>query len=126
LRIRLPRWQRNRLWDEVLRELEERGRAISEERQARHAELRAEAKQREAAVGALRRDFNDLRRDYGRDTDGIADHWPGWLAWRVLVLVAVFYAAARLSGAVSIRWTPTHGPTSGGSDEAPNRLCTRW
>jgi hypothetical protein len=30
-------------------------------------------------------------------------HWLGWLPWRPLVLLVVFYYAARLSGAFSMR-----------------------
>jgi hypothetical protein len=32
--------------------------------------------------------------------DGIAAHWPGWLPWRLLVVVAAFDVAASLSGAL--------------------------
>lgn len=35
--------------------------------------------------------------------DGVVDHWRGWLPWRLLVLMAAFYAAARLSGVFPVR-----------------------
>jgi hypothetical protein len=113
----------NGLLDEVIREPQDRKRAILEERQESRAELRAEAERREAAVGALREAFIGLEGVTTGGTrlrwegvpvllvgvafttwpDGVAEHWPGWLPWRVLVLLAAFYAAARLSGALSTR-----------------------
>jgi hypothetical protein len=113
----------NELLDEVVREPQERERAISEERQARRAELRAETQNREASVGALRQEFHCLREATTGGTrlrwegvplllvgvafttwpDAIADHWPAWLPWRPLVLLVISYAAARLSGALSGR-----------------------
>jgi hypothetical protein len=113
----------NRLREDVEREVDERERAVTEERQARQRELRAEAARLDAAVDALRKELDDLREVTTGGTrlrwegvpvllvgvafttwpDGIAKHWPSWLPWRVLVLVAAFYAAARLSGALSTR-----------------------
>lgn len=113
----------NRLREDLEAELRERERAISEEREARRAELQAEAARLDASVDALRWEFIGLQEVTTGGTrlrwegvpvllvgvafttwpDGIAEHWPGWLPWRVLVLVAAFYAAARLSGALSTR-----------------------
>jgi hypothetical protein len=51
----------NRLREEVIREPQERERAISAERKARREELRAEAEQLGARLGALRQEFEDHR-----------------------------------------------------------------
>jgi hypothetical protein len=110
----------NRLRDDIEAERNERRRAISEERQARQRELRAETQQRQAAADALGQEFQELQEvttggvrlrwegvpfllvGVGFTTwpDGIAAHWPGWLPWRLLVVVAAFYVAASLSGAL--------------------------
>jgi hypothetical protein len=110
----------NRLRDDVEAERNERRRAISEERQARQRELRAETQQRQAAADALGQEFQELQEvttggvrlrwegvpfllvGVGFTTwpDGIAAHWPGWLPWRLLVVVAAFDVAASLSGAL--------------------------
>jgi hypothetical protein len=86
----------NRLRDDVEAERNERRRAISEERQARLRELRAETQQRQAAADALGQEFQELQEvttggvrlrwegvpfllvGVGFTTwpDGIAAHWP--------------------------------------------------
>jgi hypothetical protein len=109
----------NRLLDEVVRESEERGRAILEERQARQAELRAEAQRLDAAVDELRQAFiglNEMTTEVRLRWEGVPflvigilfttwpenfAHWLGWLPWRPLVLLVAFYYAARLFGVFS-------------------------
>jgi hypothetical protein len=113
----------NWLRDDLEAELNERNRAISEERRARQRELQAEAGRLERLIAEALREANDLREvttggvrlrwegvpvlligvAFTTWPDGIADGWPGWLPWRVLVLVAAFYAAARLTGLLSMR-----------------------
>jgi hypothetical protein len=113
----------NRLREDIEREVDERERAISEERRVRQQELRAEARNREAGVGELRQELDRLREvttggvrlrwegvplllvgvAFTTWPAGIAAQWPDWLPWRVLVVVTAFYAAARLSGALSTR-----------------------
>lgn len=112
----------NRLLDAVMEESEERARAILEERQERQRELQAEAQRLDASVATLRQELHDLREVttggirlrwegvpllvvglvFTTWPDGVA-HWLGWLPWRLLVVVAGFYVAARLSGVFSQR-----------------------
>jgi hypothetical protein len=109
----------NRLRDDLEAERNERNRAISEERQARRAELQGEVERREAAVDQLRQAFmglEEMTTEVRLRWEGVPflvigilfttwpenfAHWLGWLPWRPLVLLVIFYYAARLSGVFS-------------------------
>jgi hypothetical protein len=107
----------NRLREEVLREPQERERAIAAERQARQTELRALADRLEAVADGLRHDFEELKETTTGGTrlrlegvpvllagivfttwpEGVAGWLPSWPPLRVVVLFMGAYILARLT-----------------------------
>jgi hypothetical protein len=116
----------NRLREEVVREPQERERAIAAERQARQAELRALADRLEAVADDLRREFEGLRETttggirlrlegvpvllagimFTTWPDGIATALPSWPPLRVVLLFMGIYILARLTWRW---WVPANG-----------------
>jgi hypothetical protein len=116
----------NRLREEVVREPQERERAIAAERQARQAELRALADRLEAVADDLRREFKELRETttggirlrlegvplllvgivFTTWPDGVAGWLPSWPPLRVVVLFLGAYILARLTWRW---WLPGNG-----------------
>jgi hypothetical protein len=107
----------NRLREEVLREPQERERAIAAERQAREKELRALADRLEAVAQDLRHEFEKLKDTTTGGTrlrlegvpvllagivfttwpDGVAGWLPSWPPLRVVVAFIGAYILARLT-----------------------------
>jgi hypothetical protein len=107
----------NRLRDEVMREPQERERAIAAERQAREKELRALADRLEAVAQDLRHEFEKLKETTTGGTrlrlegvpvllvgivfttwpDEVASALPSWPPLRVVVLFLGAYILARLT-----------------------------
>jgi hypothetical protein len=118
----------NRLREEVVREPQERERAIAAEREARQKEQRALADRLEAVADDLRHEFEKLRETTTGGTrlrlegvplllvgivfttwpDGVASALPSWPPLRVVVLFLGAYILARLTW----RWwlPPRDGP----------------
>lgn len=113
----------NRLREEVIREPQERERAITAERQARHAELRAEAERLERQVTANHQEVEGLREattgDLGLKAESVvflvlgivlttwselfADWLPAWPPFRVAMLFLGAYLLGRVSWALWLR-----------------------
>ena len=109
---RLVNWLR----EEVIKEPQERERAITAERDARRKELKAETERLERLIAELRQELGGLRevttggaRLHWQGVPVVlagiafttwpawwAERWPSWLTWRLLVLVFVYYVAGRL------------------------------
>jgi hypothetical protein len=113
----------NRLREEVLREPQERERAIAAEREARQAELRSLADRLEETTVALRREVGELRETTTGGTrlrlEGVPlllagiifTTWPGGIAralpnWPPLRVVLLFLGAYILARLTSAWWLP--------------------
>jgi hypothetical protein len=113
----------NRLREEVLREPQERERAITAEREARREELRAEAERLEGLLDAARQELEELREattgDLGLRVESVAfllggivlttcpqwcaDRLPGWPPFRVAMFFLGAYLLGRTSWALWLR-----------------------
>jgi hypothetical protein len=116
----------NRLREEVMREPQERERAIAAERQAREKELRALADRLEAVTDDVRREFKELRETTTGGTrlrlEGVPlllagivfTTWPGGIAtalpsWPPLRVVVAFMGAYILARLTWRWWLPRDG-----------------
>jgi Flp pilus assembly protein TadB len=115
----------NRLREEVVREPQERERAIAAERQARQKELRALADRLEAVADDLRHEFEKLKETTTGGTrlrlEGVPlllagivlTTWPGGIAtalpsWPPLRVVVAFMGAYILARLTWQWWVPSH------------------
>jgi hypothetical protein len=107
----------NRLRDEILKEPQERERAISAERKARREELRAERERLERLITAVHQEIETLREvttgDLGLRAESVAwlvggivlttwsewfaDWLPSWPPFRVAVYLVLAVFVARMS-----------------------------
>jgi hypothetical protein len=111
----------NRLREEVLKEPQERDRAITAEREARRQELRTEVERLERLIAEARQEVEQLREattgDLGLRVESVAflvggvlltawpewfaDRWPGWPPFRVAAFFLGAYVVFRVFWA---RW----------------------
>jgi hypothetical protein len=127
----------NRLREEVMREPQERDRAITQAREQLRGEQRTEADRLQAASDALRGQFEELREVttggvrlrwegvppllvgivFTTWPDGVADVLPDWPPLRVVVSFIVVYILARFSWGWWLRhgqdWPAESGPRVG-------------
>jgi hypothetical protein len=110
----------NRLRDWIMREVEQRDRAIEEERAQARAALRAEGRRLEGLIGEVRAEVDRLRKlttggiglrwlgvpillagvAFSTWPDGWAEVWPGWLSPVALGFLAACAGAAWLCWAI--------------------------